>query len=114
MDIKEVRIKRIKDRMNEIGISSRELAKRSGISESGISRILSGEIEPRLKTFIKIADALRIDYEYLMGVENTHTPDLSIETEKIALLVECMTPEEQKQVESYVKFIIESRGGNQA
>lgn len=68
MDIKEVRIERIKRRMTELGLNSRELAKRSGISESGISRILTGEIEPRLKTFVKISDALKVDYIWLMGL----------------------------------------------
>lgn len=69
MELKEKRIMRIKNKMTEHGLNSRELAKRSGISESGISRILTGEIEPRLKTFIKIADALRCDYVWLMGYD---------------------------------------------
>ena len=73
MDIKEVRITRIKEKMNEHGLNSRELAKKAGISESGVSRILTGEIEPRLKTFIKIADALKCDYVWLMGYDEPQT-----------------------------------------
>lgn len=85
MNIKEVRIKRIKDRMSELDLNSRDLAKRSGISESGISRILSGEIEPRLKTFVKIADALRVDYVYLMGYDTEESkPEAVIEISKLS------------------------------
>ena len=73
MELKEVRISRIKEKMNEHGLNARELAKKSGISESGVSRILTGEIEPRLKTFIKIADALKCDYVWLMGYDEPQT-----------------------------------------
>ena len=73
MEIKEVRISRIKEKMNEHGLNSRELSKKCGVSESGISRILTGEIEPRLKTFIKIADALKCDYVWLMGYDEQKT-----------------------------------------
>lgn len=69
MDIKEVRINRIKASMKSTDMTGKDLAKKSGVSESGISRILSGEIEPRLKTFVKIADALRVDYIWLMGYD---------------------------------------------
>lgn len=69
MDIKEIRTTRMKKAMSKRDINARELARRSGISESGISRILAGEIEPRLKTFIKIADSLDCDYKWLMGYD---------------------------------------------
>ena len=67
MDIKEVRIERIKQKMNEHGLTARDLAKRSDMSESAVSRILSGEVDPRLSTFKKMADALKCDYVWLMG-----------------------------------------------
>lgn len=75
MDIKEVRINRIKDSMKNRDMTGKDLAKKSGISESGISRILSGEIEPRLKTFTKIADALKVDYVWLMGYDTNEIPE---------------------------------------
>lgn len=67
MDFKEVRIKRIKKRMDELGMTARELGKRADVSESGISRILSGESDPRVSTFKKLASALRVDPVWLMG-----------------------------------------------
>lgn len=67
MDFKKVRIKRIKKRMDELGMTARELGKRADVSESGISRILSGESDPRVSTFKKLASALRVDPVWLMG-----------------------------------------------
>lgn len=67
MNIKELRIDRIKAKMNEHGLSARDLSKRAGLSESALSRILSGEVDPRVSTFMKIADVLKVDYVWLMG-----------------------------------------------
>ena len=101
MDIKEIRIERIKQRMNELGINSRDLAKRSGISESGISRILSGEIDPRIKTFTKIADALRVDYVYLMGYE--------LENKPTQIDLNRLTPSNQARLLAYYQALIDSQ-----
>lgn len=101
MDIKEIRIERIKQRMNELGINSRDLAKRSGISESGISRILSGEIDPRIKTFTKIADALRVDYVYLMGYEPEKKP--------AQIDLNGLTPSNQARLLAYYQALIDSQ-----
>lgn len=101
MDIKEIRIERIKQRMNELGINSRDLAKRSGISESGVSRILSGEIDPRIKTFTKIADALRVDYIYLMGYEPENKP--------AQIDLNGLTPSNQARLLAYYQALIDSQ-----
>ena len=108
MNIKEVRIERIKRKMNEHGLSSRELAKRSGVSESGISRILSGEIDPRVKTFSKIADALHVDPVWLMGVDE-ESGEMSSEAKHIAFIIETMTPDERGEVNNFIKYIISKR-----
>lgn len=71
MDVKEVRIERIKQKMNEHGLTARDLAKRADMSESAVSRILSGESDPRIGTFRKMSDALRCDYTWLMGYGDT-------------------------------------------
>ena len=113
MDIKEVRITRIKEKMNEHGLNSRELAKRSGLSEASISRYLSGQMAPRVNAVSKMAAALHVDPVWLMGYEDI-APDFSVETSKLAMLIDCMTPDEKRQVENFVKFIINNRGGNES
>lgn len=96
MELKEIRITRIKEKMTEHGLNSRELSKRAGISESGISRILTGEIEPRLKTFIKIADALHCDYVWLMGYDE---PQVVLNVEQH--ITEGLKPEYIKRLMAY-------------
>lgn len=45
-------------RRNELGLSQKELAERTGTYQSAISRIQSTERNPRLGTIIEIAEAL--------------------------------------------------------
>lgn len=109
MDIKEVRTERIKSRMNELGINSRDLAKRSGISESGISRILSGEIDPRLKTFMKISEALRCDYVWLMGYDELQKN----EGKSLTIDLDRLTPTNQAALIATYHALLNSQEGNE-
>ena len=49
------------------GVSQRELAKRTGITEASISRYISGEREPRAYTLSKIASVLHMTMDELIG-----------------------------------------------
>lgn len=58
----------IKKRMIELNINNEELAKKTGVSPSTISRYLTGEITNIRRDKIKrLADALETDVSYLMG-----------------------------------------------
>ena len=61
---------RTKNLMAENNISQKELARMSGISESSISRYLSGELEPRMDILSNISRALGTTVSYLMGEED--------------------------------------------
>ena len=113
MDVKGRYIERMKSAMKDNNLNARELSKRCGLSEASISRYLSGSMTPRVKAISKMAEALRVDPVWLMGYDDI-TPDFSVETGKIAMIIECMTPDERSQVENFVKFIINNRGGNEA
>lgn len=64
-------IKRVKDLMERNQISQKELAKLSGISESSISRYLSGSSEqPRMDILTNIAKALNTTVSYLLGEDS--------------------------------------------
>ena len=60
---------RTKSIMAEKGVSQKELAKVSGISESSISRYLSGDLEPRMDILSNISRALGTTVSYLLGEE---------------------------------------------
>ena len=56
----------IYERMKQKGISQRELAKRLGVSDAYISKILKGNENISLKTLIKLALALGLNVEIKM------------------------------------------------
>ena len=112
MDIRKRFIDRLKYAMNDNNINARELSKKCGLSESSISRYLSGDMEPRVPAIGKMAQALHVDPVWLMGYDEGPEPEFSIETMKIAMLIEYMKPDEKAQVDRFVKFIIDSRGGD--
>lgn len=56
--------------MAEIGMNEAELARRTGLSTSGVNQILNGESRsPRLENVEKIADALSVPFARLVGHE---------------------------------------------
>ena len=52
--------------MKQRGISQKELAEKSGIAESSLSRYLHSEKRPRMDIVINIAKALEIETQYLL------------------------------------------------
>jgi len=68
---------RIRSRRTELGLSQEELAKKVGYSSrSTVNKIEKGTRNPKTDDVKKIASALKVDFEYLLG-------DISIETYKI-------------------------------
>lgn len=67
MDILSKVSDRVRDLMEETGLNVSEFAKRTGLSASVISRILSCKRMPSCKTLIAIADAFRCSADFLLG-----------------------------------------------
>lgn len=61
---------RVKELMERDNISQRELASLSGISESSISRYLSGDLKPRMDILTNIAKVFGVSSSYLVGEED--------------------------------------------
>lgn len=53
-----------------LGISQNQLAAKAGIGSSGISKIVSGDVQPTMKSLEKIARALNIDIQELWKAAN--------------------------------------------
>ena len=59
---------RLSDLLASHDISQRKLSKEAGISNSTISRILSGEMRnPTADTLVKLADYFGVTTDYLLG-----------------------------------------------
>ncbi len=72
---------RVKKLMERDNISQKELAALSGISESSISRYLSGTLKPRMDILANIAKVFNVSVSYLVGEENkSSTADAYEET----------------------------------
>jgi len=59
--------KRIAARRNQQGLSQGTVSRRSGLDPSYLSRIENGKVHPTVRTAMRIADALRISLEDLLG-----------------------------------------------
>ena len=67
--MKEFR-ERVKSLMERDGISQKELANLSGISEASVSRYLSGDLKPRMDILINIAKVFNVSTSYLVGEDD--------------------------------------------
>lgn len=63
-------VQRVKQAMEEKGISQADLVRLTGLSKSSISQYLSGKNIPRQKALTAIADALSVTPEWLTKSEN--------------------------------------------
>ncbi len=59
--------KRIAARRNQQGLSQGIVSRRSGLDPSYLSRIENSKVHPTVRTAMRIADALRISLEDLLG-----------------------------------------------
>lgn len=89
---------RLNQAMAEMGITARDLSKRSGVSESDISHYRKGDYMPKRDNIFRLATALGVSPVWLSGF------DLSIET--IDDLWRELTPESQVQARNYILYLI--------
>ena len=61
--------KRLKGQLDKKGMTQRELAEKIGATEVSVSRYVSGQRIPKATVLLKIAMALGVSTDYLLGVE---------------------------------------------
>lgn len=97
----------IKKLMDKNNLSISELARRTGMAKSTISRYLNQTREFPLNKADDIARVLHITPEYLLGFENEKEPKPT--TTAAHLDGEDLTEEEWKDVQEYIDFIRQKR-----
>ena len=60
---------RVKTLMKEQGITQRELARRSGLTEASVCKYLSGSRTPQAEAVVLLAKALGTTSDYLLGIK---------------------------------------------
>lgn len=69
-----MRKERLKDEMNRRGLNAEVLGELTGISERNIWRILSGAGNTSDDTVVRIATALEVSADYLLGLSDDPMP----------------------------------------
>lgn len=70
MDILSNFAERLKELISEYGLTQKQLAQVTGITETSISKYVRGEDEPSLKSLIVIANHFKCTTDFLIGKTN--------------------------------------------
>ena len=102
---KRVKVLREKAEMNQT-----ELAKASGVPQTTISRIESGKVEQlRSETLIRLAEALKVPGDYLVGRANSLTPEDVFRSDSEAEILlrgyGNLSLKARQQVRDFVRFL---------
>ena len=89
---------RVKALMKEQGMTQRELARRSGLTEASVCKYLSGARTPQAEAVILLAKALGTTSDYLLGIKRDEE-SIYLDLEKQILEnKESLTPEERMRL----------------
>lgn len=105
--LKEIRRKK--------ALTMKQLGSMIGVAESTISLYESGKRQPDNETLLKLADALNVSIDYLLGrEEHSSTLDEKLSEEEFALFGEArdLTDDEKEKVLDFIKFTKSQRDKN--
>ena len=75
MDYAQILRDNLRDIMKQKGITQAWLAERTEITEATISRYLSGVHSPKIELVAKMAGAMRVSVDYLLGLSSSTIPN---------------------------------------
>ena len=93
---------KIKQCRENQGLSMTDLAKKTGMTISAISQFESGDRAPSLESLDKLADALEVSVDYLMGREE------KISDENLSAMfrgLQNMTEEDREEMLNFYQFL---------
>ena len=101
-------IKAVKQKEN---MTNRQIAEKTGLSESTVSRILSRQVEPKFEDVVLIAVAVGVSLDALAGIARDESEEVK---ELRALLAEkdAQLATYERIVSSYDKLLAEKDGGH--
>ena len=101
----------IKDRLNEAlqkrKMTAAELAIKTGINKSSISRYLSGENIPRSLAIGKMAKALDVNPAWVLGYEVSM--DNAVEAEAEVISLENLSEINKEKIKAYYQALLDSQ-----
>lgn len=105
MMIQEKFIERLKKAMAANEINARELSKRCGLSEGGISRYLSGKMEPRVPAIAKMAEALKVNPVWLMGYDDPQIRVDAFRADTVSSITDGLNEKSLERLKSYADYL---------
>ena len=105
MMIQEKFIERLKKAMAANEINARELSKRCGLSEGGISRYLSGKMEPRVPAIAKMAEALKVNPVWLMGYDDPQIRVDAFRADAVSSITDGLNEKSLERLKSYADYL---------
>lgn len=103
MELKNIFQKRLVDARNMRGLSQDELANKTKLQASAISHFETGSRKPSFDNLKRLADALEITSDYLLG--RTNDPSVIIENDPIYRHFENLTAEERDIARGFMKSL---------
>ncbi|MBR3317987.1 MAG: helix-turn-helix transcriptional regulator [Atopobiaceae bacterium] len=79
-------------------MTQRDLAVASGVTEAAVSKYVNGEREPRAITLTKLASALGVSTDELMGVVPTPADDLENSVTLLARNMDQLTDDQRERI----------------
>lgn len=70
---------RLGNAIQSAALSRKALAAESGVSEPSISQYLSKAREPTVDNLVRLATALNVSADYLLGLSDVQTPDADLQ-----------------------------------
>lgn len=95
---------RLKIAMEKADKSAAELARATGMSEGTISRYLSGQIEPKMKSVFILAAHLNTSADYLSG--NTDKYEIRISNDEMAEIYSALSLSGKQKVLDYAEYVL--------
>ena len=100
----------IKDRLNEAmrlrGMNLTELAERSGLNKSSVSRYLTGKVIPRSDAIGKMATALTVSPAWVLGYDVTMDGE-----EPVHIDIDKLNELNKAKIMAYYQALLDSQGG---
>ena len=104
---------RLLDAMHMKGVSAAELSRKSGISESNISRYLSGVSLPSLSSLLMLAKVLDVSSDWLSGREELEGDFQFVYGDKELLRIyNLLSYDSQDKVLEYAEMLLSKEGKN--
>ena len=103
----------IKNRMKELNLNQKEIAEKTGVSTSAISRYFNGSRDFPINDAPIFAKVLNIDLNYLLGIKTIDDLNLTgIERIAVSHRDDEFTEEDLEDIQKYIDFVKAKRKNN--